>query len=105
MSGRRAGRRKAESLESQGAPEGATESHEWVTKEPRRGMESHGDPRKGSTGPRRRTERHEEPRRSMQSHTAPQGSQREPQGDMESDGESKRGTDRPQSHGEAREGH
>ena len=59
------------SLEAPEAPEGATENHKWVTKEPRRRMESHGELRKGGTESRRRTERHEEPRRSMGSHTGP----------------------------------
>ena len=74
MSGRRARRGEGESLGSQGAPEGATESHKWVTKERRRGPESHGEPRKGAQShgdARRRTERHKEPRRGMESHRGP----------------------------------
>ena len=83
------------SLRRQGAPEGATESHEWITKEPRRGMESEGRHRATETHgeARRATEKHAEPHRAT-------AGQREPQRDMERHGETaepRRGTGDPRS--------
>ena len=96
------------SLEAPEAPEGATESHKWVTKEPRRRMESHGELRKGGTVSRRRTERHEEPRRSMGSHTGPRRAKESHIGTWrttENQREARRDRRATERHGRATEGH